>query len=172
MAAGDAKRTKAGSAAAQKIEERIAFVQEYIKLWRQFFDTFSEGFEGRKIFKKDEEDFARILYSLAHHHYRFTATTQGVMGGTDAIIKILCESISLSHLKGLSEAQLSKVQLDWHTIFIDMNKALGRLISQRPLTPEEQQMAKKGIKPPTPGSAAPPEAPATAAPPVAPGKLS
>jgi len=142
-------RLKAGSAIAERLEKRIAFVQEYIKLWRQFFEMFSEGFEGRKILKRDEEEYARVLNSLAHHHYRFTAMVYPEMKETDVIIRLLCDTISLSHLKGLSEAQLSKVQIDWHTIFIDMNKALGRLIAHRPLTPEEAALAKqKGGPPP------------------------
>lgn len=155
----DASRVKAGSAASKALEERIAFVQEYIKLWRQFFEMFADGFEGRKITKKDEEEFARILNSLAHHHYRFAYTVGNEMSGVDSILKILCETTSLSHLKGLSEAQLSKIQIDWHEIFINMNKALGRLIARRPLTPEEQAMAKRGAPPPGESPAAPPEAP-------------
>jgi hypothetical protein len=154
------KRVKAGSAQAQRLEQRIAFVQEYIKLWRQFFEMFSEGFENRKILKRDEEEFSRILNSLAHHHYRFTATTYPQMSGTDSILKVLCDVISLSHLKGLSDAQLGKIQIDWHTIFIDMNKALGRLIAHRPLTPEEIAKAKHGGPPPeSEAPPPPPEAP-------------
>jgi len=146
--AKEIKRVKVGSAQSERLEKRIAFVQEYIKLWRQFFETFAEGFENRKILKRDEEEFARILNSLAHHHYRFTAMSYPQMSGTDGILKVLCDVISLSHLKGISEAQLSKVQIDWHTIFIDMNKALGRLMALRPLTPEEIALIKKPGPPP------------------------
>jgi len=158
-------RVKAGSGAAERLEQRIAFVQEYIKLWRQFFEMFAEGFEGRKILKRDEEEFARVLNSLAHHHYRFTTMSQPEMSGTEGILKVLCEVTSLSHLKGLSEAQVAKIQIDWHTIFIDMNKALGRLLAQRPLTPEEEAMAKRGGPPPEADAA---EAPSEESPPEAP----
>jgi len=151
------KRVKPGSADAQQLEERIAFVQEYIKLWRQYFETFSEGFEGRKILKRDEEEFARILNSLAHHHYRFSAMVYPEMKDTDVILKLLCDTISVSHLKGLSEAQLSKVQIDWHTIFIDMNKGLGRLMAHRPLLTDEQAAKRRGAPSPQPQAEAPPE---------------
>ena len=160
----EVKRAKAGSQQAERLEKRIAFVQEYIKLWRQFFEMFAEGFEGRKILKRDEEEFARVLNSLAHHHYRFTAMAYPEMSNTDGVLKVLCETISLSHLKGLSEAQLGKIQIDWHTLFIDMNKGLGRLMAHRPLTPEEQERAKRGTPPPD-EQEAPPEGP-PAAPPV------
>jgi hypothetical protein len=142
------RRVKAGSAEAERLEKRIAFVQEYIKLWRQFFESFAEGFEGRKIYRKDEEEFARILNSLAHHHYRFSAMAYPYMKDTGGITRVLCEVISLSHLKSLSEAQLAKVQIDWHTLFIKMNTALGRLIARRPLTPEEEELAKQAGPPP------------------------
>ena len=70
------------------------------------------------------------------------------MRDTDGIIKVLCGVISLSHLKSISEAQLGKVQIDWHSIFIDMNKGLGRIMARRPLTPEEEEMAKSDAPPP------------------------
>lgn len=150
----EAKRVKAGSAEAQRLEERIKFVQEYIKLWRQFFEMFADGFEGRKILRRDEEEFARIVNSLAHHHYRFSAMVYQEMGSADDVLKVLCETVSLSHLKGLSEAQLSKIQVDWHTIFIQMNKALGRLIARRPL-PEEQRRGKAARRRSEPAATAP-----------------
>lgn len=160
--AKEEKRVKAGSAAAQRLEDRIKFVEEYIKLWQQFFERFADGFENRKILKRDEDEFARILNSLAHHHYRFTAMVYPNMRDTGGIIKILCSVISLSHLKSLSEAQLSKVQNEWHTLFIDMNKALGRMMARRPLTPEEEQMMKTGEAPPEkPAASAPHESPST-----------
>jgi len=144
----ESTRVKVGSAASERLEKRIAFVQEYIKLWRQYFEKFAEGFEGRKILKRDEDEFARILNSLAHHHYRFTAMVYPEMKGTESILKLLCDTVSLSHLKSLSEAQLIKMQIDWHTIFIDMNKGLGRLLARRPLTPEEEKLARSAGPPP------------------------
>jgi hypothetical protein len=156
-AAKSGKKMKAGTTAAEDLEKRVSFIQEYIKLWRQFFETFAEGFEGRKIYKKDEEEFSRILNSLAHHHYRFTATVHPEMGGTGEIIKILCDAISLSHLKTLSEAQISKIQIEWHTLFIKMNKALGRWIAKRPLTPEEEELKKRGGPPPEPAPSRQPQ---------------
>lgn len=150
--AKEIRRVKEGSGAAERLEKRIAFVQEYIKLWRQFFEMFADGFEGRKVLKRDEEEFSRILNSLAHHHYRFTASVGSFMGGTDAVIKVLCGTTSLSHLKTLSEAQLNKVQIDWHEIFIQMNKALGRLIAHRPLPPADAAEAPKGASPDGGGS--------------------
>jgi hypothetical protein len=70
------------------------------------------------------------------------------MKNTDGIMRLLCETVSLSHLKSLSEAQLIKLQIDWHSIFIDMNKGLGRMIAHRPLTPEEEALARSGGNPP------------------------
>jgi len=146
--AGESKRVKAGSAAAARLEKRIEFVQEYIKLWRQFFERFADDLEGRKIYKRDEDEFKKIFESLAHHHYQFTSKVYPEMSDTDGIVKILSQVISLSHLKNVSEAQLSKLQVDWHSLFIEMNKALGRLIARRALTPEELKLAKGAGPPP------------------------
>lgn len=119
------------------IENRLATCREYKNLWQEYFKFFAEGFEGRKIYEKDEQAFFQVMNVLAVNHYRFVELAGEHFKEGEAIITVLTESVSLSALKEMSDAQFSKLQIDWHTIFIAMNKAIGKLMLQLPVVPQK-----------------------------------
>lgn len=116
--------------------EKIKLCQEYTLLWSDFFKLFSEGLEQKKILNNEEKIFNQIVSLLAYKHYKLSEMMGDKLSNPDGILEVLCESASLQHLKELSEAQFSKLQVDWHTMFIALNKCLGKLISE--LTPLQQ----------------------------------
>ena len=71
------------------------------------------------------------------HHYRFEMMAGEFLKDPDKVLGVLCEAVSLNYLKSLSEAQFSKLEVDWHSLFIAMNKCLGKIISLLP--PEKAQ---------------------------------
>jgi hypothetical protein len=107
-------------------------VKEYCRLWSDFFRAFSEGLQDRKIYESDEQSFLQIVSLLAANHYRFEEMAGEYFNDPDKILEVLSEAVSLSYLKTLSDAQFSKLEVDWHSIFIHMNKCLGKLISLLP----------------------------------------
>lgn len=125
------------------VENRINVCNEYKTLWQEYFKFFSDGFEDKKILQTDEEAFFRIMNALAFHHYRFVELSGQFFKEGDGILKLLTETVSLQVLKQMSEAQFSKMQIDWHTIFLSMNKCLGKWIQQLP-PPAEVKGKKKG----------------------------
>lgn len=116
--------------------QKIALCQEYTVIWSDFFKLFSEGLEHKKVLANEEKVFAQMVSLLAYRHYKLSEMMGEKLSNPDGILEVLCESASLQHLKELSEAQFSKLQVDWHTMFIALNKCLGKLISD--LTPEQQ----------------------------------
>ena len=71
---------------------------------------------------------------LAQNHYRFVELSAPYFKDGDGLLKVLNDTPSLKALKEMSEAQFSKLQIDWHTLFIAMNKAIGKLNAQLPPT--------------------------------------
>ena len=118
-------------------EYRIRVVKEYSRLWSDFFRTFADGLEERKIYESDEQSFFQIVSLLAMNHYRFQQMAGDFFPESDKILDVLSEAVNLSYLKALSEAQFSKFEVDWHSLFIRMNKCLGKLLNLLP--PEEAQ---------------------------------
>jgi len=114
------------------LENRIAVVNEYKNLWQEYFRFFADGFDDRKITEKDEQGFFHITNALATNHYRFTEMAGEFFKDGGMILDIMTDAVSLSTLKQMSEAQFSKLCIDWHTVFINMNKAIGKLTLLKP----------------------------------------
>ncbi len=118
-----------------KIENRIKVCREYAELWQTYFSFFSEELEDKQITAEMETEFENIMNILALNQYKFSELCGDFMKDADAVLEILSETVSLRHLQQMPEATLSKLMVAWHTTFIDMNKALGRMVAK--LTPKQ-----------------------------------
>ena len=112
------------------LENRLATCREYKNLWQEYFKFFADGFDDKKIYERDEQAFFQIMNVLAVNHYRFVELAGDYFKDGEGVISVMTDSVSLSALKQMSEAQFSKLLIDWHTIFISMNKAIGKLMMQ------------------------------------------
>ena len=109
------------------IENRLAVCQQYTKLWHDYFRFFSEELRDRRISDQEEQAFFQTIYVLASNQYRFVELAGQYFKDGDGILKVLCTTVSLQAIKNMSDAQYSQLLIDWHTIFIMMNKAIGKL---------------------------------------------
>jgi hypothetical protein len=121
------------------LENRIQVCREYTKLWADYFKMFADSLEHRRIHENDEAAFQQIISLLALNHFKFTELMADKLKDPEDILEVLCESVSLSYLKMLSEAQFSKLQVDWHTLFLEMNKCLGKLQSELHIRQEKKR---------------------------------
>lgn len=109
------------------IENRLAVCQQYTKLWHDYFRFFSEELRDKRITDQEEQAFFQIIYVLASNQYRFVELAGKYFKDGDGILKVLTDTVSLQAIKQMSDAQYSQLLIDWHTIFIMMNKAIGKL---------------------------------------------
>jgi hypothetical protein len=116
------------------IQNRLATCREYKNLWQDYFRFFADGFEGKKITDRDEQAFFNVMNVLATNYFRFTELAGENFRSGQGIIDVLSDTPSLTAIKQMSEAQFSKLLIDWHTIFIAMNKSIGKLMIQLPQT--------------------------------------
>ncbi|MBN1901046.1 hypothetical protein JW926_06945 [Candidatus Sumerlaeota bacterium] len=127
------------------LAEKIQLCKDYTTLWSDFFKMFADGLEQKKIEPNEEKTFNQIVSLLAFKHYKFAEMMEKKLPDPDGILEVLCEAVSLQQLKELSEAQFSKLQVDWHTEFIAMNKCMGKLIIDLPVDKRtEMKMKQKG----------------------------
>ncbi len=115
-----------------KVENRIMVCREYAELWQRFFQFFADDLEDLQVNDQMEKEFQQIMNILALNFYKFQQLCGEQMKDTDDILKIISDAVSMGHLQSTPEATLSKVRVDWHTTFIEMNKALGKLLAMLP----------------------------------------
>lgn len=124
------------------IENRLSTCREYMRLWQEYFKFFADGFEDKTIYEKDEQAFFQIVNVLALNHFRFEELAGEFFKDGEATLKLLTETTSLEQIKEMSDAQFGKLLVDWHTLFISMNKAIGKLMLKLP-APKEDKKAKQ-----------------------------
>lgn len=116
------------------LESRIMVCKEYAALWQRFFSYFSESLTDKQITQQMETEFEHILSLLAFNQFKFEELVGEHMPDSRKILNVLADAVSLGTIKTMQEAHLNKLQLEWHELFISMNKALGKLSNQ--LTPK------------------------------------
>lgn len=115
-----------------RIENRISVCRQYIKLWAQLFRFFSDRNPERKVTAEEEKNFFQVITALARKHFLFNELMGDTFSSPDKILELLTEMSSLQKVVSMDETAISKLELEWHTLFLEMNVALGRLLRQMP----------------------------------------
>lgn len=115
-----------------RIENRISVCQDYIQLWSKFFQFFADDIHLQTIKPEEEKGLFQAITSLARQHFLFCELMGDTFERGNEILDVLTASVSLSQIKAMDEGTFSKLELDWHSLLLDMNRALGRLLRQMP----------------------------------------
>lgn len=137
------------------LNNRIAVCREYINLWTGYFRFLADDITQREIRPEDEKGFFQIGTQLARKHFQFVELMGDCFERGPDILNLLCTGTSLSLLQGMQENTLNKFQLDWHQLFLDMYKALGRLLRLMPGNMTLSEAMASLDKAPAPAAAAP-----------------
>ena len=110
------------------LENRIAVCQEYISLWLKYFQFFARSTEERQIEASEEKAFFQTMTALSRKQFQFAEAMGPVFEHGSEIVHVLSMSVSLAHIQVMDDNTRSKLELDWHSLLLEMNKSLGRLL--------------------------------------------
>jgi hypothetical protein len=120
---------------------RVLVMRNYLGLWQQYFSYFADNLRDHNITEGEEQEFAEIMSRLAFDHFKFQELSKPHFTAAPKILEVLQETISLEAIKALPDATFSKIQIEWHTLFISMYKALGKMTAE--LRPKDQEELKR-----------------------------
>lgn len=116
-----------------KLENRILVCREYAGLWQTYFQFLSmEDIEERQITREMEQEFQGVMNVLALNHYKFSELCGEYTKESESIVKIMSDTPTLEAVKTMQESTRGKILLEWHVAFIDMNKAVGKMVAALP----------------------------------------
>src|SRR5262245_24510509 len=101
-----------------RLENRIATCREYIALWMGFFKFFAEDLTMKEITANDEKQFFQVMTQIARKHFMFVELMANLFERKDEIVNVLATAVSLGTIQGMNENTRSKLELDWHGIFL------------------------------------------------------
>jgi hypothetical protein len=117
------------------LENRYKVCREYAELWQNYFKFFADDMEEKQITQEMETEFQNIMNIIALNHFKFSELCGEFMSDPMDILEILSKTISLQEIKDMTDATRNKMLVEWHTTFVDMNKALGKILSR--MSPKE-----------------------------------
>jgi len=112
------------------IVNRVTVLRDYAALWQRYFTFFQDDLEEKNFTPDEEQEFANIVSLLSLNHFKFQELTKAYFKDAGKVIDVLKETASLEMMKKMPGASFSKIQVEWHTLFIGMNKALGKMLSE------------------------------------------
>lgn len=110
-----------------RMANRVQVAKAYIALWQQYFSYFADSLKERAITPEEEEEFGAILSQLAFEHFKFSEMAGDWFKDDKKILDVLQETVSLEEIKLMPDATFGKIQIEWHTLFLGMYKALGKM---------------------------------------------
>lgn len=111
---------------------RLSVVNDYASLWKAYFQFFQEKEGERKFTPEEEKGFEDCMLGLSQNFFRFSEAVGTFMKSPKKVMAVMDTTPTLAILHAMSDATFSMTQIDWHTLFIAMNKALGKLILMQP----------------------------------------
>ncbi len=124
-------------------EEKKDVIENFTKMWEDYFSYFSSSLEEIIINKEKEKEFFDIQSKITFNLYRFIKVTETFFSGGTDILRLMFVTPSLRHLGQLTDSQFNKYQVDWHGIYLDINKAYGLFIRRKGEPVPEMSRKKK-----------------------------
>ena len=110
-----------------RMANRVQVAKSYIALWQQYFSYFSDSLREKAITPEEEEEFGAIVSQLAFEHFKFSEMAGEWFKDDKKVLDVLQETVSLEEIKLMPDATFGKIQIEWHTLFLGMYKALGKM---------------------------------------------
>lgn len=118
-----------------RLENRIAVCREFIGLWMNFFKFLAEDISNKEIKPEEEKAFFQAMTLIARKHFLFVELMNDCFDRANDLINVISMANSLAAVQTMPENTRSKMELDWHTLLLEMNKALARLLRRLPGNP-------------------------------------
>ncbi len=112
-------------------EEKKQIIQEFIELWNQYFSFFSTSIEELILTEEREKQFFEVQSKIATRLYSLLKVTDTYFSGGKNILRLLSVTPTIKHLSQITDSQFSKYQVDWHSLYLDMNKVYGLFIRRK-----------------------------------------
>ena len=113
----------------RKLEQSISFIRDFINLW-QDFGNFLNLPPEREIASGDEEKFMSMKSAIAQRCQALQEMLEGGFPMEGKIVDILSQSPGLAQIIS-QPMHIKKLQNDWHSTYIGLNKVLGSLEAKR-----------------------------------------
>ncbi len=111
----------------KKLERQIDKFENFIELWKRFYDLFLLARSQENVSQDDEKEFFEIKTVIARN-YNVLMDSIGINDGNDSgSLEMLSQVVSLADAKDISDGIAKRITSVWNTKYLDFQKILGEL---------------------------------------------
>jgi|ERR1051326_3924223 hypothetical protein len=115
----------------KQLEKNIQKLEAFLETWKQFNHYLQRAFRGETFTDEDEEEFLDLKSTIAQEYETVMLALSPEVEKDEKTLRILIDAPSLRSIRDASEGMARRVEAEWHTTFIKLQTALGRLKAKR-----------------------------------------
>jgi len=111
----------------RNIESKIKHLNEFMQLWIKFHDMYKNAINRETITVEDENAFLETKSLIARKYQALKDYLDIDSSYEDRTFDVISQILSLKSVAVISDLSLHKIENDWHSSYIVLNKLLGEL---------------------------------------------
>ena len=113
-------------------ERRYADCSELVDAWKSFLDLFTKAVNKTvEINPPLEQTFMEIKARIAMLHDSFMEAVRHDKNVAQNMLTIVNRSITLRHLQRMGQADMKKIEIEWHETYLLLNETVSHLAEER-----------------------------------------
>lgn len=111
----------------RNLESKIKHLKEFMQLWIKFHDMYKSAINRETITPEDESAFLETKSLIARKYQALKDYLDVGSSYDDRTFDVISQLLSLKSVAAISDLSLHKIENDWHSSYIVLNKLLGEL---------------------------------------------
>ena len=111
----------------RNLESKIKHLKDFMQLWVKFHDMYKSALDRDTITPEEENAFLETKSLIARKYQALKEYLEINSSYDDRTFDVISQLLSLKGVAAISDLSLHKVENDWHSSYIVLNKLLGEL---------------------------------------------
>jgi len=111
----------------KNLESKIKHLKDFMQLWIKFHDMYKNAINRETITPEDEDAFLETKSLIARKYQALKDYLDIDSSYEDRTFDVISQILSLKSVAAISDLSLHKIENDWHSSYIVLNKLLGEL---------------------------------------------
>ncbi|MCB2155171.1 hypothetical protein KQI84_09810 [bacterium] len=114
------------------VERRYADCSELVDAWKNFLDLFNKAVHKTvELNPQIEQAFMDVKARIAMLHDSFMEAVRHDKNVAQNMLTIVNRSITLRHLQRMGQADMKKIEIEWHETYLLLNETVSHLGEER-----------------------------------------
>ncbi|MBU4306002.1 MAG: hypothetical protein KJ893_10365 [Candidatus Omnitrophica bacterium] len=115
----------------KNLEAKIKLLNDFVVLWASFYELYKRATNQATFTEEEEKNFLELKSSLARKYQGLMDALGIKPTAEDRTFDVISQVMSLKSILMLSPLQMEKIENDWHSSYITLNKIMGSLENRK-----------------------------------------